>query len=155
MSAFGTVATVRDMQTGDLTAVAAIEAASFGDAWPLSAFADLLTRSYARLRVAVDAAGAVCGYCVLLRAADEGEIANIATHPARRGQGLGGRLLDDALAEADAGGAAAIFLEVRDSNVAALALYTGRGFVQVGRRRRYYQHPTEDALVMRRTREAR
>jgi len=142
---------VRDMTPDDVSPVAAIEAATFSDAWAPSAFTHLLARSFARLRVATTADGAVLGYCILLRAADEGEIANICAAPAVRGQGLGGVLLDDALEAADAAGTAAVYLEVRTSNVVARALYEGRGFSLVGRRTGYYQHPTEDALVLRRT----
>lgn len=143
---------VRDMHHDDLTQVASIEAASFSDAWAPNAFAELLDRTYARLRVATSADGTVVGYCILLRAADEGEIANICASPVVRGQGIGGVLLDDALEAADVSGTAAVYLEVRTSNVVARALYEGRGFSLVGRRKGYYQHPTEDALVLRRTR---
>ncbi len=153
-AASGPGITIRAMQEEDLSAVAAIEVASFSDAWPRSAFAELMPRGYARLRVAVAANGEVCGYCVLLLAGGEGEIANIATHPAWRGRGVGRALLQEALAAADEALAEAIFLEVRESNAAARALYAAQGFVQVGRRRQYYQQPAEDALVMRRARGA-
>lgn len=143
---------VRAMQEADVPAVAAIEAASFADAWPASAFRDLLRQGFARLRVAAAPDGAIVGYCILTRAADEGEIANICAAPAVRGTGLGGLLLDDALGAADAEGTESVYLEVRTSNMAARGLYESRGFVLVGRRRGYYQHPTEDALVLRRTR---
>ncbi len=143
---------LRAMQEADVLAVAAIEAASFTDAWPASAFRDLLRQDFARLRVAVAPDGAILGYCILTRAADEGEIANICAAPAVRGTGLGGLLLDDALGAADSEGTESVYLEVRTSNTAARALYESRGFVLVGRRRGYYQHPTEDALVLRRTR---
>jgi ribosomal-protein-alanine N-acetyltransferase len=139
------------MQSGDIERVASIEARSFSDAWPGSAFEELIAQSYARLRVVEDAQRVVQGYCVLLRAADEGEIANICTAPEVRGLGLGGLLLDDALTSADANGVTSIFLEVRTSNVAARALYESRGFTAVGRRRHYYQDPTEDALVLKRS----
>lgn len=142
---------VRDMLSEDIDAVAAIETASFSDAWLPSAFGDLLQQGYARLRVFADRSGAILGYCILLQAADQGEIANICVASAARGQGLGGRLLDDALAAADADGLAEVYLEVRTSNTAARSLYARRGFHMVGRRRSYYQHPTEDALVLRRT----
>jgi len=46
---------------------------------------------------------------------------------------------------------AAVYLEVRDSNARARGLYRSRGFEEVGRRRGYYQHPVEDAIVLRRT----
>lgn len=143
---------VRPMESVDVHPVAAIEAGSFSDPWPASAFADLLARAYARLRVAADRAGEICGYCVLLRAADEGEIANIATDPRLRQQGVAGTLLDEALASADSEGVTSVYLEVRVSNVAARALYESRGFRLVGRRRGYYAQPAEDALVLRRTR---
>jgi ribosomal-protein-alanine N-acetyltransferase len=54
------------------------------------------------------------------------------------------------LAEAMESGVRALYLEVRDSNSAARALYASRGFDMVGRRRGYYQRPQEDALVLRR-----
>jgi [ribosomal protein S18]-alanine N-acetyltransferase len=142
--------TVRDMTADDVLRVAEIEQRSFSDAWPASAFLELLGRGYARLRVAEDAAAVVWGYCVLLRAADEGDIANICSAPEVRGGGVGGRLLDDALSAADASAVSAVYLEVRASNAAARGLYESRGFRVVGRRRDYYQHPTEDALVLRR-----
>lgn len=142
---------VRDMQAADVARVAELEARAFSDAWPASAFTDLLTRAYARLRVAEDKEGTIIGYCVLLRAADEGEIANICCAPEVRGRGIGGLLLDDALAAADASGVGATFLEVRTSNTPARRLYERRGFVQVGKRRNYYQAPIEDALVLRRS----
>lgn len=143
---------VRSMCANDLERVAAIESSSFSDPWPASAFLDLMEQPYARLRVAVDQAQVVYGYCVLLRAADEGEIANIACAPEHRRTGVAGILLDDALEAADAEGADAVYLEVRTSNNAARALYASRNFDCVGRRRSYYQLPTEDALVLRRTR---
>lgn len=143
---------VRPMAASHVPAVARIEAEAFSDPWPASAFAELLERSYARLQVALAADGTVWGYCVLLRAADEGEIANIATDPSVRRQGVAGRLLDEALAAADAEGAESVYLEVRVSNEAARALYASRGFRQAGRRRGYYDKPAEDALVLRRTR---
>lgn len=143
---------LRDMNAEDVDRVAVLEALAFSDAWPASAFVDLMTRPYARLRVAIDQGKSVQGYCVLLRAADEGEIANICTAPEVRGQGVGGLLLDDALDEADQSDVAAVYLEVRTSNSAARGLYESRGFSMVGRRRNYYQQPTEDALVLRRLR---
>ena len=64
------------------------------------------------------------------------------------GQGIGSTLLRRCLDEARAAGATSIWLEVRASNGAALALYTGHGFGERARRRGYYQPGGEDALVM-------
>jgi ribosomal-protein-alanine N-acetyltransferase len=66
------------------------------------------------------------------------------------GAGIGQTLLDAALDEGGRRGTAAVYLEVRDSNQRAKRLYRSRGFEDVGRRRGYYQHPVEDAIVLRR-----
>jgi ribosomal-protein-alanine N-acetyltransferase len=146
---------VRAMTPDDVDVVAAIEARSFSDPWPRNAFTMLLRRDHARLQVAVDLQGVVVGYCALLIALDEREVANICVDPSARGQGVAGVLLDEALASADGTLASAVFLEVRESNTPARQLYAARGFRMVGRRRGYYQHPDEDALVLRRDRPPR
>lgn len=146
-----TPVTLRVADGDDIARMADIEARVFGDPWPRSAFRDLLGAPHAHIAVAerrVD--DPIIGYCVLLHAADEGEIANIATEPSVRGQGVGAQLLDHALDTAQHYGVRAVYLEVRTSNGAARALYASRGFEVVGRRRAYYRNPLEDALVLRR-----
>jgi len=69
---------------------------------------------------------------------------------AGRRKGIGAELLDAALVEGKSRGAEAIFLEVRDSNTSARALYRSRDFEEVGRRRNYYKRPVEDAIVLKR-----
>jgi len=141
---------VRRATASDVPIMAEIEREAFSDPWPASAFCDLLAASHARICVAIDAYDLTVGYCVLLQAADEAEIANIAVAPTRREQGIAGRLLDVAIAETTISGVTSVYLEVRLSNIAARALYLSRGFEQVGRRAAYYRFPTEDALVLRR-----
>lgn len=133
----------------DVEAMAAIEAVSFSDPWPASAFRELLAQPHARLTVASDQSNAVRGYCVLLHVLDEGEIANIAVAPDQRRHGIAAHLLDDALDAARRLSLAAVYLEVRVSNDPARQLYASRGFEPVGRRRAYYREPLEDALVLR------
>ena len=80
---------------------------------------------------------------------EEWEIENIAVvGPARR-RGLGTRLLGEFVDLARGGGAEAVFLEVRESNLAARRLYEKRAFVEGGRRKCYYREPEEDAIVYR------
>ncbi len=141
---------VRPATASDVATMAEIELGAFSDPWPASAFRDLLVASHARICVAVDAHDVTVGYCVLLQAADEAEIANIAVALTRREEGIAGRLLDVAIAETTISGVTSVYLEVRLSNTAARALYLSRGFEQVGRRAAYYRFPTEDALVLRR-----
>jgi ribosomal-protein-alanine N-acetyltransferase len=133
--------------------VAEIERASFSDPWSPASFHALFRNTHARFLVAErtgDAGAEVVGYVVLWLVVDEAEVANLAVAPAWRRTRVGAALLDAALAAAEADGARVVYLEVRDSNVGARALYASRGFEQVGRRKRYYRRPVEDALVMRR-----
>jgi ribosomal-protein-alanine N-acetyltransferase len=84
--------------------------------------------------------------------ADEMHLMNLTVAPAHRGQGLGRFLLDLALTLAARRGGETAWLEVRDGNAAALALYRTAGFEVAGRRPGYYSRPREDALLLRRTR---
>jgi ribosomal-protein-alanine N-acetyltransferase len=133
----------------DVQRLALIERDAFSDPWPESAFREFLDRSHARFTVAVDAQDNAIGYCVMLTMADEAEIANIAVTREKRRTGVAARLLDDAISAARQSHVAAMYLEVRTSNAPARALYESRQFRMVGRRRGYYQHPTEDALILR------
>ena len=81
-------------------------------------------------------------------AADEAEVLTLAVAPSVRRRGLATALLRAARAQVSAGGGRAMFLEVATGNTAALALYQREGFVEVGRRRRYYAD-SSDALVLR------
>ena len=80
---------------------------------------------------------------------DEWEIENIVVAGPARRRGLGTRLLGELLDLARGQGAAAVFLEVRESNHAARALYEKWAFLESGHRRRYYRHPEEDAILYR------
>jgi ribosomal-protein-alanine N-acetyltransferase len=131
--------------------VAAIEQACFSDPWSEASFRHAVDNPGVFFRVAVEGAGGrVVGYVVAWFAAGEGEIANVAVAPSARGRGIGGVLLDAAIAAAGHRRAEALYLDVRESNARARALYDSRGFVEVGRRRRYYRRPAEDAIVLRR-----
>jgi [ribosomal protein S18]-alanine N-acetyltransferase len=143
---------LRRAQAADLDAIVAIERASFTDPpWSRDSFLALIDSPRAYFTVACEPpADDVIGYVVAWFVADEAEIANLAVAPDRRGRGVGSRLLDAALTEAQLAGAVVVHLEVRDSNAAARALYGSRGFEAVGRRRRYYRDPVEDALLLRR-----
>ena len=125
---------LRPAREADLDAVLDIEQASFADPWSRSAFVELLDDPRVAFLVA-DAGGAVRGYVVAWFVLDEGEIGNLAVHAEARRQGVGAQLLDGAIAAVRAARVEALYLEVRDSNAAARALYASRGFVEVGRRR--------------------
>lgn len=148
------------MTAADVPAVVGIETEAFSTPWQVDTFEGLLDRDGLELLVLVGAAeggggaespaGAdeVLGYAVLWCVLDQGELANIAVRPGLRGRGLGARLLDEVVAVSRRRGVKKLYLEVRDSNDAALRLYERFGFREVGRRRSYYDEPREDARVM-------
>lgn len=141
--------TLRRAAAGDVPAMVEIERASFSDPWSAASFRALLDSPIGRVTVA-ELDGALLGYAVAWRVDAEAELANIAVAPGARRTGVAAALLDELLEEYDRPPAASVFLEVREGNVAAQALYASRGFTTVGRRAGYYRRPTEDALVMRR-----
>ncbi len=122
----------------------------FADPWSTQDFRDCVS-SDALFHVAetVDGRG-VAGYVVALDAADEGEILNLAVTPSGRRHGLGRALVQDILEALARRGVRHVYLEVRESNAPARALYSAHGFQEVGRRKQYYRRPVEDAIVLRR-----
>lgn len=138
---------IREARPQDEAACIAIERASFDDPWNVESFTRLVTVQREHIRVA-EWDGAVVGYWIGSRIDDEAELANLAVDPTRRRGGVGGRLLDHFLKQVGAHERTTVFLEVRASNVGAQELYMQRGFEAIHRRKGYYSHPTEDAVVM-------
>ena len=142
---------VRVARRDDVDDVAAIERRAFSDPWSANSFRALFGNPLVHFAVAEDSiTGRILGYVVTWFVLDEGEIANLAVSDERRRAGIGARLLDHALDVARERRCQVVFLEVRESNAAARALYASRGFEVAGRRSKYYRKPVEDALVLRR-----
>ncbi|MGH7394874.1 MAG: ribosomal protein S18-alanine N-acetyltransferase [Candidatus Methylomirabilales bacterium] len=133
----------------DLPAVLAIEAATFSAPWTEEMFRWELEQAGTGLAWVARRGERVVGYLFTWVVAGEFHINNIAVAPEDRGQGIADALIKTGLGEAVAGGARVALLEVRENNAPALALYARWGFAVAGRRKRYYSHPTEDALLMR------
>lgn len=93
--------------------------------------------------------GRLLGFVVGRDLGEEWEIENVAVAGRARRRGLGTRLVGELLDRARARGARSVFLEVRESNRAARALYEKWAFVESGRRKSYYHEPEEDAVVYR------
>jgi ribosomal-protein-alanine acetyltransferase len=119
----------------------------FTDPWSTQDFRDCLTSD--ALFLVAEHSGTIAGYVVALDAADEGEILNLAVAPQVRRHGLGHALVQQILSALTGRGAQYIYLEVRESNAPARALYAAHGFTEVGRRKQYYRRPLEDAIVLR------
>lgn len=145
---------LRRAEANDVEQVEAIERAAFSDPWTLTAFRNLLRRDEVQFDVALAPellAPRVLGYSVLYLMGDEADLANIAVAADVQRGGVGRQLLWHAVDAARHRGVRDMWLEVRESNVAARALYAREGFAEVGRRTRYYVRPVEDALILRRT----
>lgn len=90
----------------------------------------------------------IAGHCVLYRVCDEAEITSFAIREDLRGTGMGTEFLTQLLKYIREDGGKIAYLEVRESNVAAQRLYKKCGFTEIGRRKRFYQKPVEDAIAM-------
>jgi len=124
-------------------ALAALEEICFSDSWPV----DMIGRLREKFTVALDG-DALMGHIVLSMVLDEGSIDNVAVSPAYRRRGVADALVRDAIVRGRDMGLAFITLEVRAGNDPAIALYRKHGFVEVGRRKNYYEKPREDAILM-------
>ena len=93
--------------------------------------------------------GNAVAYGGVMVAADEAQILNIATRSDFRRMGLGRAVVEAILDFSRSRGAEFITLEVREGNVSAISLYEGLGFYEVGRIKKYYSDPTEDALILK------
>ena len=126
-----------------------LERMCFSRPWSKKMLAEELDNQCAAFLVAVEPeTEKAVGYAGLLVVADEGYITNVAVDPSCRRQGVAAQLLQVFDNFAKGNHLAFLTLEVRPSNAAAIALYEGFGFREVGRRRNYYDLPKEDALIL-------
>ncbi len=140
------------MNADHLEELEKLERICFSRPWSRKMLAEELENQCAAFLVAQDSiTQQVMGYAGLLVMADEGYITNVAVFPEFRRQGVAAKLI--AVFENFARGNKLAFLtlEVRPSNTAAIALYKGFGFEEVGRRKNYYDLPKEDALILTKT----
>jgi ribosomal-protein-alanine acetyltransferase len=144
-------ALLRPAVEADLPEIVRIERSCFADPWSEESFRRLLAVQPAIFQVIEsEPERRIAGYAIAFAVGEDGELLNVAVEPDFRGKGLAGQMVDALIIELAARGVRATFLEVRESNGAARGLYGSRGFTEIGRRKKYYRRPVEDALVMRR-----
>ena len=136
------------MTADHLDEVAELERVCFTTPWSRNMLAEELDNYLSAFLVALDDNDNVAGYAGLQAVLDEGYLTNVAVRPDCRRQGIAGKLLQVFLDFAKGNHLAFLSLEVRASNYDAIALYGSRGFRSVGRRKNYYEHPREDAIIM-------
>lgn len=141
---------LQPMQLSDLEAVLALERRAYPFPWSWGNFVDSLAAGYDALALR-DAQGGLLGYFLAMQGVAEMHLLNIAVAPEAQGQGHARRLLDALCALARERGCEQIWLEVRQSNERARAVYRHCGFVETGLRRAYYPAGAgqrEDAVLM-------
>lgn len=136
------------MSKGDIPAVFDIERRAYEHGWNEGILNDCLRVGYHGWTVQM--AQRMIGYGILSVAMDEAHLLNLAIDPEFQKRGLGRKVLHFLLDMAEQKGADTIFLEVRDSNRSAIALYLDEGFNQIGVRNDYYptDNGREDAIIM-------
>lgn len=152
---------LRPLNWGDLDRVMEIELAAYPFPWTRGIFGDCLRVGYDCWGLQIG--GRLSGYSIQSDAAGESHLLNLCIAPELQRRGLGQMLLENAIRIARSHGCESMYLEVRPSNPAGIALYRSEGFEVVGRRPDYYSASTgpanengkpadsrrEDALVMR------
>ena len=139
---------VRPAWPADAPVLASLERRCFNDPWTGESFREALDSPHSFGLVA-ECRGEFAGYLIGRAILGSGEILNLAVAPEWRRRRVARQLLDSGLEELAARGVEEVFLEVRESNLGAQALYLGAGFRPVGQRAGYYRNPKEDALVLR------
>jgi len=141
---------LRPMRWWDIADVAAIERDVFtADPWSEAGFwSELAGVPATRLYLVAEDSSGVVGYAGLVAVAHEADVQTLAVRADRQRHGVGARLLEELLAEADRRDCSQVLLEVDADNAAAQQLYTRRGFERISVRRGYYG-PSRDAVVMR------
>ncbi len=133
---------IRDIVSGDTETIEQLMAESFeavyGEAWSSRDLASTLSLPGVRGRI-FSAQNNPAGFCLSYHLPDAAEILMVAVSPAQRRQGIAKCLIDDAVALAMDARKKLLFLEVREGNAAARALYHAHGFTIIGRRKAYYK----------------
>ncbi len=139
----------RDWTEADIPTIAELEKSCFTDAWSEQIFFSAFRSPYF-VGVVLEEKGEIVAYACASAVFEDAEIGVVAVAKEWRRQGVGKRLVAELCSRSQKRGAENIFLEVRVSNIGALALYRGAGFEEFGVRKRYYPDG-EDAYVMRKS----
>ena len=136
------------MENRDVAQIAALEQQCFSEPWSETSVAGELTNPLSYWLVARDG-GYLAGYVGSQTVLGESDMMNLAVSPDYRRRGIGENLVESLIRDLKKQGSHCLTLEVRESNLAARALYEKLGFVQIGLRPGYYHKPKENACILR------
>lgn len=138
---------IRQMDKKDIEQVERIEKEIFSIPWSAHSFEDAaMTKE--NIYLVCECNGAIAGYCGLWTVLGEGNITNMAVDKEYRKKGIGEALMKEMEKRGRQKDVDIFFLEVRQSNAAARRLYDKMGYKEIGTRKRFYERPVEDAIVM-------
>ena len=136
------------MNESHVEAIAELEKICFQDPWSVNSIASELSNRLSTWLVAIEN-GAVCGYVGSQSVLDSADMMNIAVHPEYRNRGIACALVSELIALLKNQNVISLMLEVRVSNESAINLYKKLGFEELGIRKKFYEHPVEDAIIMK------
>ncbi len=139
---------IAPMELGDLDDVEHIENLSFDTPWPRSAYENELCENQFARYLTLKEKNRVVAYGGMWFILNEAHITNIAVHPEYRRRGLGRKLLQSMINLGIFNGIKSFTLEVKESNITAIGLYSTMGFVKAGIRKGYYADTGDDAIIM-------
>ena len=139
---------IRRSLPSDSSAIAELEKEIFSDPWSEKDISSAISVSGAMCYTALGDDGRLYAYVLGRTIAPEGEIYRLATLPEHRRRGIAYRLLDYAVKCERGRGLEVLFLEVREKNAPARALYSSHGFREIATRKNYYKNPTDNAIIM-------
>lgn len=145
----GNIIKVGAIDKSHVPAVWEIEKENFTEPWSMRSFEEMLDAEFTISLGAFDEMGNVLGYIIADFVIDTGEILDIAVAVKHKKQGVGSVLLDSVHSMLVAASAYECFLEVRESNEPAKALYAKKGYLPIGIRKNYYKNPKENAIVLK------
>jgi len=140
--------TLKRMEVSNLPAVAELERLAGDVRWTEAQLSAELAKPISRYWIALSETDEIIGYTGGWLIPPELQMANIVIHPQFRCKGIGRRLLEVLIKDAESEGCHQGTLEVRASNAHAQSLYRAAGFKETSRRSQMYQNPVEDAVLM-------
>lgn len=132
----------------DLAGIAALEMTVFSHPWNEEMVASSIQGTYDHVKIFETAEGEIAGYIIYSAVCDSADLLRVAVSTGSRRCGIGRKLMEAMIDDCKDRDVQSIFLEVRESNAAAIAMYEQLGFMKISTRKKYYNSPVEDGLVM-------
>lgn len=135
------------MTSGQLDDVYIIETECFSHPWSKQSLEEELNNETSLFLVAKEE-NEVIGYIGMSIVIDEGYIFNVAVRESYRNKGVATALINELVTYGKKNNFSFITLEVRESNLPAISLYSKFGFIKAGERKNYYSNPKENAILL-------